>query len=981
MSQLNKIKHRGCAFTRYVGLFLIGFFFFGLASTLLHAKSQGSANKLIEYLVQEKIRLSLAVNEIKAVNAPINYKAYLEQKQGNETKNTFNNARIVNFDSFMTNQKQLQQELIQRLKRFQQIPLSTNNQLDSQEQIEEINRLLYVDKKTLDLIQEDLLLAKQFQNELSLQKQKLSLWLSKAQMESRLELLRTKQVKLTDSLDRLYENSIKLQQEKKLGDEPNKDYLIEAKLSLNNQIISLTQYQIAEIGMQKRLVKADYLLLKNPDLRTLQKVTDIYKNAVNQLSEIEKPLKKMAMILSQQHQHAPAELKEKFKTLTGLINTRLEEIAIYEQTLQEDLENHQKRLQKQLSVRQSLSDYSLKNITSIINQLINIPNQFYNYLKSLFVKLKDNYLWQDKFPSTFMWILILFIAIGTYLLQRLFKSINQEKMRSRLSGHLYDGFLVLVSENLIPAAILTTIVLIFFLNHILFANYQLLVHLFLVWIIFRSLISIARRALLERISDSSGGDVRLYYRLKWLLLTGGWTTGLMVISHQLTFSAIVQDIFNRLFMVFLLAVSIVSWRSKEVIGHLLEPVLHKKKRYLQNAARLLTILIPFTLLTTAVIGLAGYINLASSMSLYEIQILLILTGYVLARGLLIDALELLSEGMISFLKNGWLWIEVFLKPIDKIFRLLLVSFTGYLLFQLFGLGVNTPIIAKILLLGDYPLINVSGIHITPLSILAFVILVSIFTWISKWTREFAYRWMYKEVRDAGIRNSISVFTQYAVILLGGFITLRVLGFDFSGLTMVIGGLAVGMGFGLRDFASNVVGGLMLLIERPVREGDLITLGDYEGRVAHIGIRSMRVSSWDNMEVLIPNAETFNKPFTNWTHQDGIVRTVIPIKVSRCDDPVLIQQLIFDVLAVVPEIVAEPPPQVLLKQIDEALIEFEVRYFINVQLHTRFEIRSKVLFAITAQFKASGVKPPIPPIAVEIKDNSNESIISKTSTEK
>jgi potassium efflux system protein len=164
---------------------------------------------------------------------------------------------------------------------------------------------------------------------------------------------------------------------------------------------------------------------------------------------------------------------------------------------------------------------------------------------------------------------------------------------------------------------------------------------------------------------------------------------------------------------------------------------------------------------------------------------------------------------------------------------------------------------------------------------------------------------------------------------------------------------------------------MLLIERPVREGDLITLGNYEGRVAHIGIRSMRVSSWDNMEVLIPNAETFNKPFTNWTHQDSIVRTVIPIKVSRADDPSMIQQLILDVLAIIPEIVAEPAPQVFLKQIDEALIEFEARYFINVQLFTRFEIRSKVLFAITAQFKAAGVKAPIPPISIEIKESKNE----------
>ena len=205
--------------------------------------------------------------------------------------------------------------------------------------------------------------------------------------------------------------------------------------------------------------------------------------------------------------------------------------------------------------------------------------------------------------------------------------------------------------------------------------------------------------------------------------------------------------------------------------------------------------------------------------------------------------------------------------------------------------------------------------------------------------------------------------------MGSFITLRVLGLDFSGMSMVLGGLAVGMGFGLRDFASNIVGGIMLLIERPVREGDLITLGEYEGRVAHIGIRSMRVSSWDNMEVLIPNAETFNKPFTNWTHQDSVVRTVVPIKVSRDDDPLMVQELIFDSLKIIPEILTEPPPQVLIKQIDDALVDFEIRYFINVQLYTRFEIRSKVLFAIIEKFKAAGIKAPIPPISVEIQNAS------------
>jgi potassium efflux system protein len=131
---------------------------------------------------------------------------------------------------------------------------------------------------------------------------------------------------------------------------------------------------------------------------------------------------------------------------------------------------------------------------------------------------------------------------------------------------------------------------------------------------------------------------------------------------------------------------------------------------------------------------------------------------------------------------------------------------------------------------------------------------------------------------------------------------------------------------------------------------------------------MRVSSWDNMEVLIPNAETFNTPFTNWTHQDSVVRTVVPVKVSRDHDPLKVQGLILDILATTPEILSDPPPQVLLKQIDDALIDFEIRYFINVQLYTRFEIRSKVLFAIIEKFKAEGVKAPIPPISVELQNS-------------
>lgn len=951
--------------------------FWGLYSPCVNAASFDHSSKLIEYLAHEKLNLTMAISDIKRQSSPLDKSGYAKRLQENAALTALNRAKIASFESFLVNQQKLQLDFNLRIKQLQQFPLAQSPQISSQEKIERINTLNEINKKTIDLLNENLSLAVRYQELLHEQSKELALWKSRSQMEDQLTLLHAQEDKLNQSLHKLFENSLKLQQEMQTGKDFKSIYTLEARLLLNNQIINLTQHKITELNLQRQLEKADYLLLKTPDIRTLQKVTEIYKNTISQLSDMEQSLKKMILVLKNEQPHLMENsLQQQFSALIKIINSRIASIAIQEQTLQEDLENHQQELNKQLSVRLNLSEYRMDSWPVILHQFARIPAQFYNYLKSLILKVRDNYLWQDTLPTVLIWIVFFFTATGLFTFHKLLKRVTRDKERSRLSAHLYDGALILLSRNMPWLSIGGLLWVMFYFNQIPYANYQLLFHLFFVGLTFYTMIMIARLGLLERVSDSSGRDVRLYYRIKWLMLAGGWTTALMVFSHELPLSLILQDTFNRLFMLFLVAVSLVAWKSRDVITHLFHPLLKSKKRYLRNAILLLMILTPLTLFAIAMIGLVGYINLAWTMSRYQVQILLIITAYVLARGLLFDALELLSEWMISSLRNGWLWIEVILKPLDKILRVLLLIFSLFVLTQLFDWHSDSTVITTFYQFGVYPLVNLSGIHITAVSILEFLILVAVFVWISKWTREFCFRWLYRDASDAGIRNSLSVFTQYAMILIGGFITLRVLGLDFSGMSMVIGGLAVGMGFGLRDFASNIVGGIMLLIERPVREGDLITLGNYEGRVAHIGIRSMRVSSWDNMEVLIPNAETFNKPFTNWTHQDSIVRTVIPIKVSRADDPSMIQQLILDVLVIIPEIVADPPPQVFLKQIDEALIEFEARYFINVQIHTRFEIRSKVLFAITAQFKAAGVRPPIPPISVEIKESTREPEITQ-----
>ncbi|QMT60349.1 mechanosensitive ion channel protein MscS [Legionella sp. PC997] len=923
-----------------------------------------------EYLTQEKIHLITAIQDAKQTIQLKSEKEFSAKMKLVSAIHSMTQVKIESLESFLEHQNKEQNYLNQRLKQLQQMPLDKEN-TTIPERVERVENLININKQTTELITENLKLAKEYQSALDDEIKHLESWHSNFVLEQKLVRIKSLKEQLNKRLSTLYDSNVNVnnQPDKRSKTSPKllaADY--EAMLLINNQNIAAIQNQLNALNIQKTVVKGDMVYLKNPDTKNLQLITEIYKDALNQYAKIEKSIQHIQNFLNKETKLVVAPtLKKSISTLQNTLAQQVNEANIQKQFLLKSLSDYQAQLKTLISSRQTLADYSFSSWPIILKKIVAIPGLFYKYLKTLSVKVYDSYLWLSTVSMVILWGGFALIAGFFFLISRILKIIRRDKERSRLTGYLYDGVLVLIQRNLPYFCIVSMLWALLYITHISFSNYQLLFKLIAVWFTFKILILIARLVLLERITDSSGKDVKLYYRLKWLLLFGGWTTALMTIGHLLPLSILLQDIFNRLFMLFILTVSLVIWKSKDVIPYLLRPLFKSQKRYVSNAISLLVILVPLTLLTTGVIGLYGFIGLAWSLSQYLAYALLVLVGYIIARGLLFDALELFSELMISSLRNGWLWVEVFLKPLDNILRILLLIASIHVLFQLFGWNSDSLVMINLGKFAQYTIVNIPGIHVTVTTTLEFLILLAVCVWASKWTREFCYRWLYKNVKDAGIRNSLSVFTQYAIILLGGFVSLHVLGFDFSGMSMIIGGLAVGMGFGLRDFASNIVGGLMLLVERPVREGDLVTIGEHEGRVAHIGIRSMRVCSWDNMEVLIPNAETFNKPFTNWTHQDGIVRTVIPIKVSRSDDPVIVKQLIEDILATTPEIVSDPPAQVFLKKIDEALLEFEARYFINVQIHTRFEVRSKVLFAIMTQFKAANIRPPIEPLAIEIKE--------------
>ncbi|MDF1678231.1 MAG: mechanosensitive ion channel [Legionellaceae bacterium] len=957
------------SFFLFLKLFLVGFCL--TWSAVSRAHETATSGQLIEYLAAEKVNLTLTNSNLRAFSVPITADNFSEQEERLAAQKTLIKAKIQTLKSFLDNQEKKQSALKARLKRFKQSSSTSSDALVLQESVSQIRAFMKVNEKALELIQTNLSLAYQYQKTLYQRERELVLWKA-AEDKSHIIQQKENEIKVLDARRvALYEKNIVLEQQKKSGLRPEAESIgDEGALLLNNQEILLIEQEAELAQLERELAEADYAFLeKNQEVKALELLLEMYARAAVTLNEMadailvmQETLNKESTVLSSEaDKQAMSVLQEKVL----LFKHRVDVLKILVQRISEE---KQAVLKKQRTSRQRFEDYKQVSLRGVTHQMAEIPFLFYQYLQTLFIKMFDHYLWENAWPKIFFWGMLLCVSGGFVVVRRLLRRVTQEKTRSRFSGHLYDGALLLLYRSLPQFLLVTLLMICLSLNQVVFAQSQLLFHLLLIWLVYRQLKGIAQLALLERMSDVPEHEMVLYRRFKWLFLMGAWSTGLMILGQELPLSFLLQDVFNRFFMLFLLAIAWVLWKSRETFPELFHLWLHANKKPFRHLLSFLSVLIPMSLMTTALIGLLGYIHFAWVLARYQAYFMLVLVVYVLLRELLSDLLDLVSERMVSKLHNGWLWVEAVLKPLENWLQFGLFLLSVVVIFRAFKDNWELGMLTSVKAIGSYPIFTGSGVHITLFSSAGAIIVLMVLIWLSKWTREFCYRWLYRGIVDAAIRNSVSIFTQYTVILLGTFVFLRVFGVDLTGVGIVLGGLAVGMGFGLRDFASNIVGGLMLLIERPVREGDLITIGEYEGRVAHIGIRSIRVSSWDKMDVLIPNAETFNKPVTNWTHQDGIVRTVLPIKVNRTEDPSLVRQIIFDVLEAIPEVLRDPPYQVFLKAIDEALVEFEVRYFVNVQLHMRVAVRSEVLLAIMAQFKTAGIQAPIPPFRVELDTN-------------
>ena len=207
----------------------------------------------------------------------------------------------------------------------------------------------------------------------------------------------------------------------------------------------------------------------------------------------------------------------------------------------------------------------------------------------------------------------------------------------------------------------------------------------------------------------------------------------------------------------------------------------------------------------------------------------------------------------------------------------------------------------------------------------------------------------------GVHTAISRTATYAVIAVGTVLAVLASGTELTRLTVLVGTLGVGIGFGLQDVVNNFVSGLILLYERPVQVGDVIQVGDVEGIVRRIGIRSSTVFTEQGSEVVVPNAHLISNEVTNWTLSDKRRRTDIDVAVAEAASPERVGELLLQVAGAHPEVLKAPEPLALFTGFGNSALNFQLQIWTPEEIRDR--VASELRTAISRVLGEAGIDYP------------------------
>lgn len=216
------------------------------------------------------------------------------------------------------------------------------------------------------------------------------------------------------------------------------------------------------------------------------------------------------------------------------------------------------------------------------------------------------------------------------------------------------------------------------------------------------------------------------------------------------------------------------------------------------------------------------------------------------------------------------------------------------------------------------------------------------------------------------RFAVVTVLGYVIFILGVVVAFNKLGTQWSQLQWIVAALGVGIGFGLQAIFANLISGLIILFERPVRIGDYITIGEISGTVTRIQIRATTLLDLDNKEILIPNQEIISARVTNWTLSNSVTRLIINVGIAYGSDTKKAHEIMMEVVKANPNVLNVPEPTVLFLGFGASSLDFEVRVFLR-DFVRRFRVSHELHMALDEALGDADITIAFPQLDVHVKD--------------
>jgi small-conductance mechanosensitive channel len=337
-----------------------------------------------------------------------------------------------------------------------------------------------------------------------------------------------------------------------------------------------------------------------------------------------------------------------------------------------------------------------------------------------------------------------------------------------------------------------------------------------------------------------------------------------------------------------------------------------------------------------------------------------LAGYKLPTVLIDTAARLLTAWLIIRL------VTAMLKD-SKWARLLSVA--AWFIAALHILNLLIPVIHLL----DRLAIDLGGVRISMLLLIKGVIVFTVLLKLASSGSSLLEKRIFSfEELTPSVQVLLSKALKITLLAVAVIVALSSLGINLSAFAFIGGAIGVGVGFGLQKVVSNLVSGIILLLDRSIKPGDVIAIGSTYGRIQSLGARYVSVTTRDKTEYLIPNEDLITTQVVNWSFSDKLLRLKIAVGVSYDSDIHEVMRLAVEAAANIPRVLANPKPVCQLKNFGDSSIDMELRIWVNDPENGVSNVSSAVRVAIWDVFKEHGVEIPYPQRDIHIYGQPKES---------